>query len=87
MLPAEAPEYIRRAEQIIEFTNLGEEERYMISLEEKYKADQIAYQNTARNEGASTRELEIARNMKAEGSETAFIMKVTGLSEETISAL
>ena len=31
--------------------------------------------------------LEIARNMKAEGSETTFIMKVTGLSEEEVEAL
>ena len=36
-----------------------------------------------RSEGA----LEIARNMKAKGSETTFIMEVTGLAEETISAL
>ena len=40
-----------------------------------------------REEGASAREMEIARNMKAEGSETSFIMKVTGLSEKEIDEL
>ena len=99
----------------------------MISLEEKYRADQMASHATARQDGREEglvmgrnegremgreeglvmgreegREmgrneglvmgrnegaLEIARNMKAEGSETAFIMKVTGLSEEAILAL
>ena len=40
-----------------------------------------------REEGASTREIEIARNMKADGDPVEKIARNTGLSEEAIAAL
>ncbi|MCL2112128.1 MAG: Rpn family recombination-promoting nuclease/putative transposase [Clostridiales bacterium] len=40
-----------------------------------------------RAQGHAQGRLEVARNMKAEGAEAAFIAKVTGLSEDDIAAL
>ena len=50
-LPSDAPEYIRRAARIIEVSNLSKEELHMLSLEEKYRADQMASHATARLDG------------------------------------
>ena len=50
-LPESAPEYIKKAERVIEMTNLCEEERYMLALEEKYRADQFEERLTAVEEG------------------------------------
>jgi len=134
-LPADAPGYIRRAERLIEVVNLGKEERRMISLQEKYEADQNAYFKEARMEGlkkgreegleqgleqglvkgleqgleqglvkgleqglvkgleqgraegTKERSIEIARNLKNEGSEKALIAKVSGLTEKEIDSL
>ena len=50
-LPGSAPEYIRKAERIIEVSNLSKEERDISSLEEKYLADQFEERLTAVEEG------------------------------------
>jgi len=88
-VPPEAPEYIRRAGKLIEYTNLGEEERYVISLEEKYKADQHAYYNTALREGLEQgvlkgreeRDLEIAHNMKEKGFSEKEIAEILSIHQ------
>ena len=40
-----------------------------------------------RDEGIAEGMIEVAKRLKAEGMETAFIAKITGLGEEEISAL
>jgi len=86
-VPPEAPEYIRRAGKLIEIANLGKEERYMLSLEEKYAADQHALFSTARSEGMAEGMVKVARKLKDEGAVMSLIVKVTGLSEQEIEAL
>jgi len=94
-LPPDAPVYIRKVEKYIDFANLGKEERRMISLEEKAKADYESVLSTAsddgrekgREEGREEGILEVARNMKAGGEAIERIAMFTGLSEETITAL
>ena len=76
---------------IIEYTKLAEEERNVLSYKERAEADYFMDMSTAarigREEGASTRELEIARSMKADGDPVEKIARNTGLSEEVIEAL
>jgi len=48
---------------------------------------QIEGEAKGRVEGRNEREIEIARNMKAEGFDTAMIIKMTGLSAEEIERL
>jgi predicted transposase/invertase (TIGR01784 family) len=50
-LPDDIPDYIKKANEIIEVVNLGKEEMTMLSYEEKSRADQMAYYSTAKREG------------------------------------
>jgi predicted transposase/invertase (TIGR01784 family) len=98
-LPENTPSYIKKADDIIEVVNLREEERTMLSYEEKARADQMAYYSTARREGRDEGRAEgrtegrteglfdVARKLKAEGAEKALIAKVTGLSEKEMALL
>ena len=101
-LPASAPSYIKKAKNVIDITNLGKEERAMMSAIEKYEADQEsiieAAIETAREKYEADREsllmrarkesrMEIARNLKAAGVEKALILKTTKISEEEYAAL
>jgi len=90
-LPPDVPVYIRKAEKYIDFANLGKEERRMISLEEKARADYESVISTAkddgREEGARLRSFDIARNMIDKGYPASEIEVITGLSEEEIKSL
>ena len=101
-LPASAPSYIKKAKNVIDITNLGKEERAMMSAIEKYEADQEsiieAAIETAREKYEADREsllmrarkesrMEIARNLKVAGVEKALILKTTKISEEEYAAL
>jgi len=90
-VPAEAPEYIRQAEEIIRVDNLSKEEWEVLSYKERYDADRRAEYRTAKNEGRVEGRMEkasdIARRLKDKGAETALIIETTGLTAEEVAAL
>ena len=53
----------------------------------RFIEDQRLYVSAARTEGKAERDIEIARNMKAEGFDTVIIAKMTGLSSSEIERL
>ena len=77
-LPGDAPDYIKKAERVIDFSNLEKEEREVQSALEKYVADQEAYIRTARDEGKADGLAEGIDIGKAEG---IGIGKAEGLAE------
>ena len=68
-LPPDSPAYIRKAEKYIDFANLGKEERRMISLEEKARADYESVLSTAKDEGREEGLAEGREEGLAEGRE------------------
>ena len=86
-IPDWAPDYIKKAKQVIDISNFGKEERAMVTALELAKADSEAYLNTAKTEGRAEGRAEVAKKLKEEGAEKALILKVTGISEEEYDAL
>jgi hypothetical protein len=80
-IPKEAPNYIKKAERLLDFVNLSEKERKMYAECEKRKADMDAYLSTARNEGeARGIMLGEARGRSSERVRIAYaLMKELGL--------
>jgi len=74
-IPKESPDYIKKAEQIIEKSNLGKEELEMLTLTEKYEADQHALISTAINKGKK----ELAEELIKAGVDPKLIESVSGL--------
>ena len=93
--PEDAPAYIRKASQIVEFDNLEPEEREMIDQLEKaqevYKSTiHTAYldgKTEGEAKGEAKKMIEIARNLLKMGIATEVVADATGLSPNEIKKL
>jgi predicted transposase/invertase (TIGR01784 family) len=98
-LPGDAPTYMKKASNIISYTNLQKEEREMIDYADLYEQDRKAEKATAKREGHREGHREgrregrregyqdVARNLKSEGIPIQTIVKATGLTEDVIKKL
>jgi predicted transposase/invertase (TIGR01784 family) len=92
---ADAPEYIKKAAQVIERANLTQEERNMIDqlerAEEIYKntiySAQIEGERIGKIEGEKQKALDIAKNALHMGMTISEVSQLTGLGEEEIRKL
>jgi len=90
-----APNYIKRASQLIELVNLAEEEKMIIQALEKAEAirlaelDQSFYDGRleGRTEGQFVEKMQTAQFMLEDGEPFAKIKRYTGLSDNEILAL
>ena len=83
----EAPDYIKKANDVIDFMNLGEEERKVAEALEKARAtiqDELAY---SFYEGKTEGKIETAKSMLQDGEKPEKIAKYTGLPLEQIYQL
>jgi hypothetical protein len=93
--PDEAPEYIKRAAEIIRVVNLDQKERDMLSRQERgeelWASIELMKIREARqeglDEGKAEGRVETARKMKVDGLDVALIAKYTGISVEEIKKL
>ena len=93
--PEDAPAYIRKASQIVEFDNLEPEEREMIDQLEKAQEVYNSTIHTAYLDGKAEGEakgeaqkmIEIAQNLLKMGMKTEGIAAATGLSPDEIKKL
>jgi hypothetical protein len=84
---ASAPEYIRRAAELLAVSNLSKEEREIMSLIDRAVADYEADLADAESEGHRRGMLEVARNLLAKNSSFEFVQEVTGLDRKTVEDL
>jgi predicted transposase/invertase (TIGR01784 family) len=86
-----APDYLRKANDMIELINLSSEERYMVDLLEKYEADEqalrITIEEEARAEGFHEAGVAHARNALKMGLSPQQVSEITGLSPEEVAKL
>ena len=95
VIDTSAPEYIKKASNIIEFINLAEEEKIVVDLLEKAEADRVAEIHQGfldgRQEGfldgESNRSIKVAKIMLTDGEPIERIMRYTELSELEIKSL
>jgi hypothetical protein len=95
----DAPEYIKKACQVIEVENLSEEEKKVITLLEKAQADLDAQLSSSYFDGWDdgwdggwdggwdNKAEEIAKILLSDGYKTEMVSKHTGLSLEAIQKL
>ena len=79
-----APEYIKEAASIIDRVNLGEEEREMLSIEEKVRADLSSIISTAKEDGIEQGKIELAQKLIEAGIDANFISSISGLPKTDI---
>ena len=84
---ASAPEYIKKAGNIIEFTNLAEEEKMVIDVLEKAEAIRVAEIHQGFLDGIADGVAKVAKSLLEDGEPVEKIMKHTGLSEKEIKSL
>ena len=82
-----APDYIKKASQVIEFANLAEEEKIVVEALEKAEAIRIAENHQSFLDGQDKRTVEIARNMMQNNEPLEKIKIYTGLSADYIESL
>ena len=96
----ETKEAIKKAKDELEKISKNEHERYLAELREKYIRDQFAVQEygyikgkedgkeegkkEGRKEGAKEQSIKIAKKMLEKNEDIAYIMEITGLTEEQI---
>jgi predicted transposase/invertase (TIGR01784 family) len=83
----EAPAYIQKASRVIEYVNMGEEERTMAMAYEKHQAILDAEKVSAYHDGREERDTAFIRNMTADGEPLEKIIKYTGLSRDEVERL
>jgi predicted transposase/invertase (TIGR01784 family) len=87
----DVPEYIRQAYSLVDYANLDEREKEMISAAERREQDMIGYLNFAETRGiAKGRQdtlLHTARNLLALGTSVEIVQQATGLSLQQIEQL
>jgi predicted transposase/invertase (TIGR01784 family) len=88
---ADVPAYIQQAYALVDYANLDESERDMISAAERREQDMIGYLNFAeargRALGSQDALLQTARNLLAQGVSPEVIQGATGLSSQQIEQL
>lgn len=72
---------------VAELANLSQEELILYQRNLKYLWDDYAKLTTAEDKGVMKGKIEVAQALLQEGSEIAFVAKVTGLSDEQIRQL
>lgn len=81
----------KKLEEIADLASLSREERRLYDAEIKAYRDRLAELGTAKRDGEKIGrrkgKIEVARNMKARGLDTAFIAETTGLSAEEVEKL
>ena len=82
-----APEYIIKACEIIDYTNLAEEEKMVITALEKWEDIRMAEIHQGFLDGKDRQIREFAKLMLKNGESIEKIMLYTGLSEESIQLL
>ena len=90
-----APEYIKKASKIIEYVNMSEEERKVISAMERMEANDeaeryyIATENRAKGmaEGEMVKAVSVARNLLSINLSAEQIAAATGLAAEEIEKM
>jgi len=82
-----APEYIKKAENIIDTSNLSKEEKKMIDIAERIREDSIAREIYVKNEGVRNGKIEVATNLLKRNQSIELISEVTGLSLEELKKL
>jgi len=88
---ADAPEYIRKVSSIIDYANLGKEEREVALALEKgqaiYEAEIVSSFLDGKDEGKAEGKAEVAKSMLNKGLSPEMIAECTGLSLDQIKAL
>jgi predicted transposase/invertase (TIGR01784 family) len=74
---------IKRAVELIEYDKLSPEKIHRMKVDAQKKV----VRQMEREEGKKEEKIEIARKMKAKGTDTGFISEITGLSKEEIEKL
>jgi hypothetical protein len=87
VVDASAPDYIRKASQVIEYTNLAEEEKVVIAALEKAEADRVAEIHQGFLDGRQTERMEFAKIMIKNGEPIEKITMYTNLSSEYVKSL
>ena len=88
-------EYVKKAEEELEYLNGDEKERELARLREKAIRDEAAAiagatkrgREAGINEGIAKEKVEIAKKMLKENIEIDIIVKITGLSKKEIENL
>jgi hypothetical protein len=84
---ADAPEYIKKACQVIEVANLSEEEKKVTTLLEKAQADLDAQISSSYLYGMEDKAEQRAKILLSDGFKFEMVSKYTGLSLEAIQKL
>ena len=86
-----APDYIKKASRVIQFANLSEEERNMISMMEKLEEIDLARMEYRFDEGMekgiTKGKADVAKNLKKMGMSLKDISKATGLTVKKLKSL
>ena len=80
-------EYVKKAEEELEYLNSDEEEKELARLREKAIRDEAAAMAGAIRRGREEGKAEIAKKMLEENIEIETIIKLTGLTKEKIENL
>ena len=80
-------EYVKKAEEELEYLNSDEEEKELARLREKAIRDEAAAMAGAIKRGREEGIAEIAKKMLEENIEIETIIKLTGLTREEIEKL
>ena len=80
-------EYIKKAEEELEYLSGDEATRRLAFLREKAIRDEISLKAGAKEEGRKEAHIEIAKKMLKNNIEISIISKITELSEEEIKKL
>ena len=87
MVGESAPDYIKKASNIIEVANLAEEEKRVIAALEKAEAIRVAEIHQGFLDGEDNRSIKTAKVMLEDGEPIERIMRYTDLSETEIKSL
>jgi hypothetical protein len=83
----DAPEYIKKASQIIDYVNLGREEKELVEVLEKAQAIYEAEMVSSFIEGKEEKAVEVAKAMLKKGLSLEIIVECTGLPLNVIKIL
>lgn len=80
-------EYVKKAEEELEYLSGDEETRRLAYLREKAIRDELAAIAQAKDEGINQEKITIAKKMLAENFDVETISKITGLTKEEIEKI
>lgn len=87
----EEKKIFKKSEKIADLASLSKEDRVRYDADIRAYRDRLAQINSAKRkgitEGEKNKQIEIARNIKAEGIPVKLISKVSGLSTEEVEKL